>query len=82
MLKKKNPKRPSDYKTLRIRIPPKYEMKQILLSLKTVREQLNKEKKDERKLWMANHVLLHALEIGLGELEKPRKPKPKYTKKK
>jgi len=88
MLKKKNPKHPTDYKTLRIRVPPEFEVQDLLKKVKTVRAQLNKKKSVERKLWMGNHVLLEAIKIGLDNLEisntptiKPAKAKTKYSRK-
>ena len=70
MFKKKNPKLPSDYKTLRIRVPPEVEVEKILNDVEKVRLQLNKNKPPERKMWMGNHVLLEAIEIGLKDLRK------------
>ena len=88
MLKKKNTKQPTDYKTLRVRVPLEFEVQKILNKVKTVRAQLNKDKSVERKLWMGNHVLLEAIRIGLDNLErsnkslaKPAKTKTKYNRK-
>lgn len=70
MLKKKNPKKPSDYKTLRIRIPSEIEVNSIMKKVEKVRSRLNKSKHPDRKVWMGNHVLLEAIEIGLESLGK------------
>lgn len=80
MLKKKNPKQPTDYKTLRIRVPPEFEVQDLLNKVKTVRAQLNKKKSVERKLWMGNHVLLEAIKIGLHNLDTSNRPTVKTTK--
>jgi len=68
MLKKKNPKQPSDYETLRVRVPPEVELQRIMKKVEKVRAHLNKKKSDERKLWMGNHVILEAIQIGLDRL--------------
>lgn len=68
MFKKKDPKRPSDYKTLRIRVPPDVEIQPILADVEKVRTKLNRSKEPDRKKWMSNHVLLEAIEIGLKQL--------------
>ncbi|PIP91228.1 MAG: hypothetical protein COW01_06140 [Bdellovibrionales bacterium CG12_big_fil_rev_8_21_14_0_65_38_15] len=73
MYKKKNPKKPSDYKTLRIRVPPEVEMQDILKKVEKIRARLNKKKDPNRKVWMGNHVLLEAIEIGLENLGKHQK---------
>lgn len=70
MFKKKNPKIPSDYKTLRIRVPPEVQVQKIMADVEKVRTHLNKNKSPDRKLWMGNHVLLEAIEIGLKDLRK------------
>lgn len=71
MLKKKNSKRPSDYQTLRIRIPPERSVDKIMKEVQRVRTQLNKKRNPvEEKLWMQNHVLLEAIKLGLKELGK------------
>jgi len=74
MFKKKDPKLPSDYQTLRIRVPPEIEVKKIMDDVEKVRTQLNKTKSPDRKMWMGNHVLLEAIEIGLKDLRKRRGP--------
>lgn len=68
MLKKKNPKQPSDYETLRVRVPPEVELQRIMKKVEKVRAHLNKKKSEERKLWMGNHVILEAIQIGLDLL--------------
>lgn len=70
MLKKKNPKTPSDYSTLRVRLPSDFDIEALMLRVDSVRTHLNKHKPDERKMWMYNHVILEALEIGLNDLKK------------
>mgnify|MGYP000859613457 CR=1 FL=1 len=70
MLKKKNPKLPSDYQTLRIRVPPEVEVQKIMAEVENVRTHLNKNKSPERKMWMGNHVLLEAIDIGLKDLRR------------
>lgn len=72
MLKKKNPKLPSDYQTLRIRVPPEIEVQEIMDEVEKVKERLNKNKPPERKVWMGNHVLLEAIKIGLKDLSGKR----------
>ncbi len=70
MLKKKNSKRPSDYQTLRIRIPPERSVDKIMKDVQKVRAQLNKKRNPvEEKLWMQNHVLLEAIQLGLEALQ-------------
>jgi hypothetical protein len=74
MLKKKNSKRPSDYQTLRIRIPPEKSMDKIMKDVQKVRTQLNKKRNpDEEKIWMQNHVLLEAIQLGLDALHEKAK---------
>lgn len=70
MFKKKNPKLPSDYQTLRIRVPPEIEVEKIMNDVEKVRVLLNKNKSSDRKIWMGNHVLLEAIEIGLKDLRR------------
>jgi hypothetical protein len=70
MLKKKDPKLPSDYQTLRIRVPPEVAVDKIMDDVEKVRAHLNKNKSPERKMWMGNHVLLEAIDIGLKDLRK------------
>jgi hypothetical protein len=70
MLKKKNPRMPSDYKTLRIRVPAEFDVVDIMKKVQKIRSHLNKSKSSERKMWMKNHVLLEAIEIGLNDLSK------------
>jgi len=45
-------------------------VEKILSDVEKVRVQLNKNKPPERKMWMGNHVLLEAIEIGLKDLRK------------
>lgn len=74
MLKKKNSKRPSDYETLRIRIPPERSVDKIMKDVQKIRKELNKTINPlEDKLWMQNHVLLEAIRLGLEELGKKTK---------
>lgn len=70
MFKKKNPKLPSDYRTLRIRVPPEVEVEKIMSDVEKVRLHLNKSKSPDRKIWMGNHVLLEAIDIGLKDLRR------------
>lgn len=72
MQKKKNPKKPSDNRTLRIRVPPEkeVEMKSLMQKVEKVRELKNKKKSPEDKIWMGNHVLLEAIERGLEAMSK------------
>jgi len=70
MFKKKSPKLPSDYQTLRIRVPPEVNVEKIMDEVERVRAYLNRNKPPDRKMWMGNHVLLQAIEIGLKDLRK------------
>ena len=75
MLKKKNTKRPSDYETLRIRIPPERSVDEIMKDVQKIRTKLNKTINPvEDKIWMQNHVLIEAIRLGLEELRKKTKP--------
>lgn len=74
MLRKQNQKRPSDYGTMRIRIPPEMDVEKIMQKVKKVRTQLNNARNpDEEKIWMQNHVLLEAIQLGLEALQEKAK---------
>lgn len=78
MFNKKKSKKPSEYKTLRIRVPAEVEIEKLLQPLNEIRTHLNKTRSSEQKMWMKNHVLLMAIEKGLEHLT-PKKKTRKRT---
>lgn len=72
MLKKKNPKKPSDYKTLRIRVPLELEkdLVKIMDKVEKLKNKSNRKKDPTRRKYAGNHILLEAIDIGLKQIEK------------
>ncbi|MGK5082983.1 hypothetical protein WDW37_06730 [Bdellovibrionota bacterium FG-1] len=70
MQRKKNPKQPSDYRTLQIRVPPdKGEWFDALdKEIEAVRTSKNERRLPNEKIWMKNRVLIEAVEVGLKEM--------------
>lgn len=72
MQRKKNPKQPSDYRTLQIRVPPERSewFEALDKEVEAVRALKNEQRSPTEKQWMKNHVLIAAVEAGLKELRK------------
>ena len=79
MYKKKKSKKPSEYQTLRIRVPSEFEIDKLLEPLDKVRAHLNSSRSSDDKMWMKNHVLLKAIEVGLNNLAKTQKPQKQLS---
>ena len=75
MVKKKPLKEPSDYPVLRVRVPTAKHLGEINEEVERVRDQLvrNEVPSPFEKVWMKNHVILEAIQIGLKELKKRKR---------
>ena len=74
MRRKKNPKQPSDYRTLQIRIPPERGewLDALDKKVEAARAFRNSRLSPNEKQWMKNHVLIEAVEVGLKEMRKEK----------
>lgn len=74
-MKKKLLKEPSDYPVLRVRVPTSKRLNEINEEVQKVQEYLvnNDVRNPFEKVWMKNHVILEAIQIGLKELKKRKR---------